>query len=137
MAAHGWDEVIRTGVESIDAEHRLQVTLVDNLGELVRAGRGRAPAERTMRQLADFTRVHFLSEELMMRLYSYPRHDEHKAEHARLEGELDELQRRVVADDAAVALGAIERLRGWLVGHIRTLDVAFASWCARNDVHAR
>lgn len=137
MAAHPWDESIRTGVESVDAEHRLQVSLVGALEELLRRGGEPALVERTVGQLVDFTRVHFTSEELMMRLYAYPQYPEHRAEHERLTGEVPDLQRRITGPDAAVALAAVETLQRWLTGHIRTMDLAFAAWCASNAIHAR
>ncbi len=129
-----WDG-LATGVEAIDTEHRLQVSLVDALDALVRKGDDPALAEKTLGQLVDFTNVHFLSEELMMRLYSYPQHDAHKLEHARLVDEVDALRRQMVEGDAQPALETIGRLRPWLAGHIRSMDQAFTRWCEKNGIH--
>ena len=92
---------------------------------------------KTIAQLVDFTAVHFLSEELMMRLYAYPQHDAHKAEHGRLSDQVAEIQRQVEAGERTAALETIDGLHKWLVGHIKSMDQAFALWCAKNGIHAR
>ena len=137
MSEPSWDEDLDTGVDSMDTEHRLQVSLVSTLEELLRRGDDPALTNRTLAQLVDFTRVHFLSEELMMRLYAYPQHDAHKIEHGRLTDQVSEIQRHLAEGEAQPALELIEALHRWLAGHIRTMDRAFALWCARNGIDAR
>lgn len=134
-APRAWDENIGTGVASIDAEHRLQVSLVNAIEELVRSGGDPDLAARTVAQLVDFTNVHFLSEELMMRLYAYPQHDAHKAEHARLVEQVADIRRRMEAREQAAALETVRTLHEWLTKHIRSMDQAFAVWCAKNRIH--
>jgi hemerythrin len=135
MAASSWDEGIDTGVDSMDAEHRLQVSLVNALEELVRQRAEGALLERTLSQLVDFTGVHFVSEELMMRLYAYPQHDAHKLEHVRLTERVKELRGQILAGDESVGEG-VTSLHAWLVEHIRSMDQGFARWCAKNGIVA-
>jgi hemerythrin len=137
MTARAWDEGIGTGVDSMDTEHRLQVSLVNALDELVRQGMETSLIVKTIEQLVDFTNVHFLSEELMMRLYAYPQHDAHKMEHGRLVEQVEETRRRLEAGDQKPALESIDGLRRWLVDHIKSMDQAFALWCAKNGIRAR
>jgi len=136
MAPLRWDELASTGVDSMDAEHRLQVSLVNALEELVQQGADPAVLERTISQLVDFTGVHFLSEELMMRLYAYPQHDAHKLEHDRLKQQVDELRSRLAAGGREAGVACVAELHAWLVGHVRTMDQAFAAWCAKNGILA-
>jgi hemerythrin-like metal-binding protein len=137
MTARAWDEGIGTGIDSMDSEHRLQVSLVNALEELVRQGMDTSLIVKTVEQLVGFTNVHFLSEELMMRLYSCPQHDAHKLEHGRLVGQVDEIRRRLEAGEQKPALESIDALRRWLVDHIKSMDQAFALWCAKNGIRAR
>jgi len=132
-----WDEGISTGVDSMDAEHRLQVSLVNALEELVQRGADKPLLQRTLAQLVDFTSVHFLSEELMMRLYAYPQHDAHKLEHGRLSEHVRELQGRIGSGEQQAAIDSVTGLHAWLVEHIKSMDQAFAKWCAKNGILAR
>jgi hemerythrin len=134
MRPRTWDEGIGTGIASIDQEHRLQVGLLNALEEVLRQGRDPALAEKTLRQLVDFTSVHFHSEELMMRLYSYPQHDAHALEHARLMDQVTAIAKSHQAADAAKALELIGALRTWLASHIRSMDQGFALWCTKNGI---
>jgi len=137
MTASAWDAGIETGVDSMDMEHRLQVSLVNALDELI--GRGTDPGlvAKTLSQLVDFTNVHFLSEELMMRLHAYPQHDAHKIEHAHLAEQVEEIRRRVETSDQRSALASIADLKTWLVNHIKSMDDSFALWCTRNGIRPR
>jgi hemerythrin-like metal-binding protein len=134
-APRAWDEGIGTGVGSIDAEHRLQVTLVNAIEELVRQGKDAELTGKTLGQLVEFTNVHFLSEELMMRLYSYPQHDAHKIEHARLIQQVSSVQQHLSSGDSRSALEGVRELHEWLTKHIKSMDQAFAHWCAKNHIH--
>jgi hemerythrin len=134
-APRAWDEGIGTGLESIDVEHRLQVSLVNAIEELIQHGKDPVLAASTTAQLMDFTSVHFLSEELMMRMYAYPQHDAHKLEHGRLLEQVSEINRLVASPEPGAALEIVRELREWLTKHIKSMDQAFALWCAKNDVH--
>ena len=135
MSSRAWNEDVGLGIASIDAEHRLQVGLVSALQELVRQGHDAEMIARTMAQLVDFTSVHFLSEELMMRLYAYPAHDAHKLDHGRLTDQVEQIRLGVEGGDCPAALAAMGELRSWLGDHIHAMDRAFASWCEKNDIH--
>lgn len=132
-----WDEGIGTGVDSMDTEHRLQVSLVNALEEALRSGPESALANRTLQQLVDFTSVHFHSEELMMRLYSYPQLENHSAAHAKLMEQVQHIRDQQRANEPAEAMETVRELRGWLVNHIKSMDQAFALWLARNGYRAQ
>ncbi len=137
MASRAWDEDLEIGVESIDAEHRLQVSLVKTLEDLLLRGTDPALASRTMTQLVEFTAIHFLSEELMMNLYAYPQGEAHKAEHGRLTKQVAEIQRSLERGEPGAALQTIGLLHRWLAGHIVSMDRAFALWCAKSGLALR
>ena len=134
-APRAWDEGIGTGVGSMDTEHRLQVTLVNAIEELVREGKDAELTAKTIAQLVEFTNIHFLSEELMMRLYSYPQHDAHKLEHARLIERVASIQSKTSAGQGQAALDTVHELHEWLTKHIKSMDQSFAHWCAKNHIH--
>jgi len=130
--ARAWDEGLGTGVDTMDTEHRLQVSLVNAMEDAIRSGSDPALAARTLQQLVDFTSVHFHSEELMMRLYSYPQLENHALAHAKLMEQVQQLRDHHRAKAPAEELETIRELRGWLANHIKSMDQAFALWLARN-----
>lgn len=86
-----------TNNATIDREHQVQLHLMLALAAALDAD-GRI--DETLAQLADYSRAHFLSEELLMRLYSYPDYDDHVLDHARMIEWLDELAARRGDHDA-------------------------------------
>lgn len=133
--ARAWDEGISTGVDTMDAEHRLQVSLINALEDILHSQADAALADRTLQQLVDFTSVHFHSEELMMRLYSYPQLEAHSAAHAKLLEQARRIHEHQRAAEVAEAMDTIRELRGWLVNHIKSMDHAFTAWLSRNGYH--
>ena len=131
MSEQDWKSGLKLGVPEIDAEHGLQIGLVDALEDAVAQGRERELADGILEKLLDFTNVHFLAEELMMRLREYPQYEAHVAEHDHLVRELEDLRRSYRAGDRGVTLEVIHQLRSWLRGHIETKDLAFARFLAR------
>ena len=134
MPQRAWDEGIGTGVSAMDTEHRLQVSLVNALDEVLRRREDRELADRTFGQLVDFTSVHFHSEELMMRLYAYPQLDVHTAAHGKLLDQVRAIMERYDREDPSESLEVIGELRGWLVNHIKSMDVAFSTWLSKNGI---
>jgi hemerythrin-like metal-binding protein len=124
------DGDLRLDVPSIDFEHALQIELIEALGRLVAEGKSREGAEEIVEKLVDLTQVHFLAEELMMRMEGYPGYEAHLAEHGELLAELLKLRAAHGQSESPMAQNAVDGLRSWLSGHIRTQDRAFAAFLA-------
>jgi hemerythrin len=122
------DRDLRLDVPAIDAEHALQVELVEALGRAVAEGKSREVADEILERLLDYTRVHFLAEELMMRMEGYPGYEAHHAEHGELLGELQKLRAAHARNVQPVTHDAVAGLRSWLAGHVRAQDRAFANF---------
>lgn len=128
MSEKPWGDGLETGVAEIDGEHRLQIDLVRALEEALRGSDRRPRAEEIVRQLVDYTNVHFLAEDLMMRLHAYPRYQAHVQEHEHLAGQVEELQRRIAAGHLAPSQELVTALKHWLAEHVQTMDRAFAAF---------
>lgn len=127
-----WEQELQLGVEDVDREHSLQVRLVEALQEALVAGADRTTTAEILQRLDDCSDVHFMAEELLMRLHSYPRYHLHVEEHRRLLGTLREMRARY-ADGQAPSLDVVEELRRWLAGHIRGLDRDVAEYVNGGD----
>lgn len=102
----------------INREHMVQARLMQALSLAVRSGEGVGAA---MTQLSDYSRAHFLSEEVLMRLYSYSDYQMHQQDHGRMIEWIDELMARE-GEPAALA-HAIQELIAIFLRHIGSHDV--------------
>lgn len=134
MAGDRWTRGLKLGIPWLDVEHALQIALIDTLEKAVAQGRERELADGILEKLLDYSHVHFLAEELMMRLHGYPQYEEHIADHGQLLRELENLRRSYGNGDRGLTLEVIHELRAWLAGHITTKDRAFAEFVSARGV---
>ena len=118
----------RTGESSIDAEHDLQMQLLDSLSNALETGADFAPVKSILEQFIEFSDMHFLSEQLVMRLHNYPAYEPHLQEHTRLMKKVREVHESILRGEKKPSLQLITELRDWLIDHIASEDVAFGEF---------
>jgi hemerythrin-like metal-binding protein len=116
----------------VEAEHRVQLDLVRALKEALARGDGdRSAPVHLLRQLLDYSEAHFLSEQLLMRLYAYPAYEEHVLEHDRLIGTLRDISSDW-AEGGEAAGNLLARVEDWLLTHMKTTDEALQAYLAEH-----
>jgi hemerythrin len=117
-----------TGNPDMDEEHALQLQLLRELMQNLETGDGPAALE-VFERLDQFTNAHFLAEELLMRLHSYPGYEAHGAEHAQFVEELRALRAGLSGSgDAAALRDEADAFARRLVAHIATADHALGAF---------
>ncbi|MCK7509540.1 MAG: hemerythrin family protein [Desulfobacterales bacterium] len=106
-----------TDSNTIDREHQLQLHLMQALATALD---GDGDVDEMLAQLADYSRAHFLSEELLMRLYAYPDYDDHVLDHEKMTEWLDALAAR--RGDRDAMQGAVSELMTVFRRHIDGRD---------------
>ncbi len=129
-----WSAELELGVPAVDTEHQLQTRLLAVLRDAVETGRDRAVVDEILKRVEDTSNVHFMSEELMMRLDAYDQYGAHVEEHRRLLDQLRELRARFEADPAFDLRDSIGWIEGWLVNHIKGMDRRFTDGLQRAPV---
>jgi hemerythrin len=113
------------GLSEMEREHQLQIALVDAF-ERAAGANARDEARRILEQMADLSEMHFLAEELVMRLHQYPGFHEHAAEHAILLKEMHALRQEHAAGTLDLTLNLAARLRRTLANHLGGTDHALS-----------
>lgn len=122
MAVRDGDDFASVGFEPVDLEHRQQIELIDALHRAVREGRETAQIDEILESLHEFSRAHFLSEELLMRLHAYPDYERHMRDHEIMSGIMKDLREAHRMGQSVFSLSVMSELRAHLVGHIRSCD---------------
>jgi len=113
----------------VAAEHRVQLELLHALQETMERGeRDPAAPGSLLKQLLDYSEAHFLSEQLLMRLYAYPAYEEHVLEHDRLIGDLRDLSIAWTEGEDEAAGALLAKVEDWLLTHMSTTDKAFEGY---------
>jgi hemerythrin-like metal-binding protein len=126
-----WDAEHALGVETIDTEHQLQIRLVSVLRDAVESGRDRAVISEILRRVEDTSNVHFLSEELLMRLDAYDQYGSHVEEHRKLLEQLAKVRARFDTDPSTDLRQTITWIEEWLSAHIKGMDRRFTETMKR------
>ena len=128
MTDRGWNDAVNSGHARMDAEHQVELALLDALHEAVRQDLGPNRVAEVLEQLLEHTNVHFMSEQLLMRLTAYPQYEAHAEEHDELIVKARILQSHVAAGETKPTLALIESMRAWLVQHMDGKDRALAAY---------
>lgn len=115
-----------TGYEPMDAEHRVQLGMMDTLDDAVRRNLGPGAVRLALDGLIGYLEAHFLSEQVLMRERAYPGYENHTGDHDHALQLLGELRARTEARDDALTLEVCSALRRWLMAHIESHDAQLA-----------
>lgn len=113
---------------AINSEHQVQVGLLRALCDAIRTG---ADAKRTREifdQVVDHSAAHFMSEQLLMRLCSYPDYDDHVLDHDHMMEVLCGAAARLARGDEGLALNEAHDMLVFLSRHIATRDQRFVEY---------
>jgi len=124
---------VRIGEITIDAEHELQLQLLDTLSQTLAKGGDFAPTRHILEQFIEFSDMHFLSEQLIMRLNNYPAYEAHLEQHTRLMKKVREIRENIIHGENVSSLQLILELRDWLLHHIATEDLAFGEFLSKKE----
>jgi hemerythrin len=126
------EEITQTyDIAAMEREHTGQLSLLNDLKTAVRSGAGDDVVYSLLNELVEHTNLHFLSEQLAMRLHAYEAYESHFVEHERLLAQVQNLKRNLATGTAADKHSLIEALRSWLVIHIQTADKALADYLGK------
>src|SRR5215472_6124260 len=133
MSEGGGGVPVRVGEKSIDAEHDLQMQLLDSLAQAIQRGAELSPMKYILEQFIEFSDMHFLSEQLVMRLHGYPAYQTHLEEHTRLMKKVREIQEQVFHGAKSPSIQLVRELRDWLLTHIAMEDMAFGEYLKKKE----
>jgi hemerythrin len=126
----------------IDDDHRHLIDIINSYSYHRARGRAALPqAIDCLNALKFYAESHFVREERLQQLVSYPDHSRQHAEHRELMASLDGMIWRAERTlTAADAIGLVEDLgtllRRWLLNHIITLDLRMKPYAAAINSHA-
>jgi len=123
MPAITWTNHLSVGVHPIDTDHKLLISLINQLHDAIDDGLGDETVGSVLNALCDYTDYHFGREEALMAACGYPDLDAHKRIHAQLAGKVKGLRddflkggKEILGEDV------LEFMKTWLTDHILGID---------------
>lgn len=120
-------------VATMDSEHAGQLSLLNDLKAAIRNEADDGMIYTLLNELVEHTNLHFLSEQLAMKLHAYEAFESHLLEHERLLAEVRNLKSGLATGTVTDKQSLIEALRSWLTVHIQTSDKALAEYLSQRS----
>lgn len=112
----------------IDREHQVQIGMLDAFCKLIEKDAPQEKIQQMLSQLTEYSEVHFMSEQLLMRMYAFPDYDDHVQDHEAMIEYLNQLKDRYVSGQKHIVLDTANEMRQFLTAHIGTRDLAFSNY---------
>lgn len=130
-----WKPEYSVGVESIDKQHQLLVSMIAHLNEAMLEGRTRQIIEPLFTALHRYTQFHFEFEEQLLQSTGYAEFEPHRASHLALLNDLKELEAKYVQGSLTAGAPLMQFLRQWLIGHICHKDKEYGPHVRQHSAH--
>ncbi len=121
MALIRWNDSFSVNVGKIDAQHRKLVDMLNELHDAMMDGKGRDVLGEILNGMAEYTVVHFSTEEELMQKYNYPGYVKHKFEHDQFVNKVSEFKEKFENGQIS-AIEVMKYLSEWLKNHILGSD---------------
>lgn len=123
-----WSDDLSVGIAEIDDQHKKLVEMLNRMHDAIREHRGSSVTRPILNEIAEYTRVHFATEESLMRATNYPDYEVHKAQHEDLIAQVQDLQAKLDAGSHSISFELLHFLKGWLTHHIIESDKLYGPY---------
>lgn len=121
-----WKKEYAVGIQEVDEQHKTLVKLVNSLYDAIINNHEATVLRNILDRLVEYTGVHFLIEESVMRIVDYPGFSIHKKQHEYLLNKVRELQRKLDQENVKITFNLLRFLKSWLTYHIIESDSRYA-----------
>ncbi|MDA3845127.1 MAG: bacteriohemerythrin [Vallitaleaceae bacterium] len=131
MKLYEWSETLCVRIEAIDNEHKLIYDKINDLSLSLSKGEPERVLGQTLQDLITLTSEHFATEEQLFEKYTYTDATQHIAEHNKFRKKMEALL--IIYRDGRYALSVdtIHYLKDWITIHIKSYDMAYASYISK------
>lgn len=121
-----WHKGLETGIPVIDGDHKVLVSLLNQVSDTIDDNEDRATLGSVLNSLSEYTQYHFLREETLLEAAGYAGLEAHRALHRSLAAEVEATcQSYAESPDAVQKEDVRSFLRTWLVEHIQHTDMNY------------
>lgn len=124
-----WDESFSVGNALLDGDHRILITLINQLLDATDTGQSREVVGSILNALSEYVEHHFRREEAMFLGGGFPDAQAHIRLHRTLEDRLrDARDRWRSGQREALREDVLTLLKKWLTDHILVADKSYGPW---------
>ena len=130
-----WCDEYNVNVREIDMQHQKLLELVNNLHFSVEDRIDKNALKNLLVELVEFTRLHFSTEEQLMKKYDYPKFESHHKEHRILLKHMNDLVAVVSRGKYPTFYSDYDVSTDWALVHISEFDKGLGAFLNSKDVY--
>lgn len=125
MGFFDWRDDYSVGIKKIDEQHKKLVGHLNELYDSMKGGKGKETLGAVMKGLVEYTKIHFITEESLLKLYKYPEFESHKKKHEKMTDHVLQLNRKYDSGEISNPIQITNFLKDWLAKHILETDKSY------------
>lgn len=129
-----WDESLSVGIDSIDQEHQKLFRMINDLYEHIGKKSNDELISDLIKEMKDYTKHHFSTEETYFRQLNYPEYEAHKKEHDSFVAKVADLEKRFNSGRLIITFEITAFIKDWIKNHIKGTDMKYVDFLKRNGV---
>jgi len=135
MAFFTWNNSYSVGVRQFDTEHQKLFSIMNELYDGMKAGKGKDVLDGVLQKLIGYTEQHFSAEEAIMGRAGYTGLPSQVEQHRQFTAKMKDFQAQYRAGGVALSVQLLDYLRDWLTSHIAGADKGYTSHLNAKGVH--
>ena len=129
-----WDKSLSVEIDSIDREHQKLFKMINDLYEHIGKKSNNELISDLIKDMKDYTKHHFTTEESYFRQLNYPAYEEHKAEHDEFVAKVTDLEKRFNAGRLIITFEITTFLKDWIKKHIKGTDMKYVDFLKKRGI---
>lgn len=130
-----WSDDLSVGINSIDEQHKVLVSLINELHAAMKARRSHSELLDVIDNLKNYTVTHFGYEEDLFAKHGYADTPAHIEQHRKFVQEVVDFEGGVRSGKLTVTMDVMKFLKDWLTHHIKGTDKQYSSFLRSKGVN--
>lgn len=122
MAFINWDDSYSVNVAEIDGQHKKLVSMINELSDAMKEGRGKEVIGNTINGLVEYTALHFKCEEDYFDKFNYSEKGAHIEEHKDFVEKVVDFKDGFEKGKLSLSIEVLNFLKSWIQNHIKVSD---------------
>ncbi len=133
-----WSPELSVGIGFIDDQHKILVKLMNDLASHTEADmeNERLYSKSVIKELLDYVKVHFITEEELMLQTDFQGYDEHKSEHENFVLKVVDLVKDFNNNKSLAMETLTAFLKKWILHHIAGTDKKYSGYFKEHGINA-
>lgn len=123
-----WKESYSVNITALDQQHRRLFDTVNELDRALRTGEGNPALDPVLEKLVEYAKIHFATEESLMRQHDFPGLSTHRTQHEMFRQKIAALLEDHKAAKPGVPVSLMLFIQNWLKQHVLKTDKQYSAF---------